>query len=317
MTAIPVSGPTLISAKSGTSKGVYKATYEWLLEIQFPSSSDWDVLPEVAASAFGGALAIEGSPHPFVPLAYCDSVSCEQVDGGFFKYTTTYTDDNSQSASGSRPEKNGKATEPLDDLPVIQPIGGMKTIPIYKDVFDEAILNAIGDPMIDEAERQVFGFSIQQNVAFLPDWVEGLIDSKSNGGIIIKNYFIPEGEARFVLPNDFLSTPKRRNGFEYYEFKFEIRIDNRDQHDGKLLDSGFYELVPKLDENGDPVVPEELERVPIKASDGSDENEPKPLDPETKRALLNPQPDTVSYVTTKRYRPAYYGDLPGVEAADG
>lgn len=313
MAVIVKAAPTLKNAKYSYGKGVYKSTYEWLLEVVHPPATLLDALPEVVASAFANQLPVEGVPHPFVPLAYCESTSCEQIKGGAFKYIVNYTDENSDTEN----QQYGKQENPLNDLPEITPIAGIKSFPIYKDVDDEAILNAIGDPLIDEAERQVFGFNIKTNVVGLPDWVEGLIDSKSDGGIIIRNYFIPEGEARFILPSDYLSLPKRRNGYEYFEFKFEIRIDNRDQHDGVLLDAGFYELVPKLDEEGDPVVPEVLERVHIKDSEGGEENEPRPLDPETKRALVEPQPDTVSYVRTKRYRSAFYGDLPGVEAASG
>jgi hypothetical protein len=307
-----LNGPVLKGALYNISGGVYKSTYTWQFEVAFPPQTPLDVLPEVVFSAYAPQMPVEGAPHPFVPWAYCDSISTSHKKGGFYECVVTYTDKNSDS------EKNqyGKAVEPLDDLPEITPLAGIKSFPIYKDINDEAILNAIGDPLIDEAERQVFGFKIKKNVARIPEWVESLIDSKSDRALIIKNYFIEEGAARFILPSDFVSLPKRRNGYEYLEFQFEIRIDHRDNHDGKLLDAGFFELQERLDSEGVPAIPAVLDRVAIKNKDGSEPNEPVPLSTETLKALIDPKPDTVEYVTVKRYIPAAgYELLPGVEEA--
>lgn len=307
-----LAAPLLTGSNYSISGGVYKSQYDWLFEVAFPPAAPLDILPEVVFSAYSPQMPVEGAPHPFVPLAYCDSIATKHVKGGFYTCAVTYTDKNSDS------EKNqyGKAVEPLNDLPEITPLAGIKSFPIYKDINDEAILNAIGDPLIDEAERQVFGFKIKQNVARIPEWVESLIDSKSNRDLIIKNYLIPEGAARFILPSDFVSLPKRRNGFEYLEFQFEIRIDHRDNHDGKLLDAGFFELQERLDSEGVPVIPSVLDRVAIKNKDGSEPNEPVPLSTDTLKALVDPKPDTVEYVTVKRYTPASgYDLLPGVEGA--
>ena len=311
-----LNGPVLKGASYNISGGVYKSTYTWQFEVAFPPQTPLDVLPEVVFSAYAPQMPVEGAPHPFVPWAYCDSISTSHKKGGFYECQITYTDKNSDSGSDSRPGQYGKQENPLLDLPEITPIAGLKSFPIYKDVDDEAILNAIGDPLIDEAERQVFGFKIKKNVVQIPEWVEGLIDSKSDRGLIIKNYSIEAGAARFILPSDFISLPKRRNGYEYLEFQFEIRIDHRDNHDGKLLNGGFFELQERLDDEGEPVTPAVLDRVAIKFPDGSEPNEAVPLSTETLKRIVDPTPSTVEYVTTKRYREAAgYELLPGVEEA--
>ena len=314
MTVVVKQGPTLQPSKYSTAKGVYKASYEWLIEVEFPPANPIEVLPEVVVSALVNQLPVEGAPHPFVPLAYCDATGCEQVKGGFYKYVATYTDEHSDADKN----KPGKNEDPIEDLPIIRPLAGIKSIPIHRDVDGKAILNAAKDVMIDEAERQTFGFAIRKNVLYLPAWVEDLVDSKSSTDIEIRGYKIEKGKARFILPEDYLSEPKRRNGIEYYEFKFEIRVDKRDDHDGKLLNAGFIELVAKVDENGDPVLDDNnlpiYERRRIREQkDGSEPTEAVPLDPATGARLKDPTPDNVDYVTVKRYHIADYSALPGIQ----
>jgi hypothetical protein len=308
--------PLLEKSSYNISGGVYKSSYTWKFEVAHPPQFPLDSLPEVVFSAYAPVMPVEGAPHPFVPWAYCDSIATSHITGGFYECVVTYTDKNSDSGTDGRPGAYGKQENPLLDLPETTPIAGLKSFPIYKDVNDEAILNAIGDPLIDEAERQVFGFKIKKNVVQIPSWVESLIDSKSDRGLIIKNYFIEAGAARFILPDGFISLPKRRNGYEYIEFQFEIRVDHRDNHDGKLLNGGFFELQERLDDSGNPVAPPVLDRVAIKFPDGSEPNEAVPLSTETLKRIVNPTPANVEYVTTKRYREASgYQLLPGVEEA--
>ncbi|MCA9036298.1 MAG: hypothetical protein KDA91_14280 [Planctomycetaceae bacterium] len=295
--------PILIGSSYSWSKGVYKATYDWQLEVAFPPQNWIEVLPEVVVSAYIGQLPVEGSLHPFVWLAYCDGTKCEHLEGGFYKFSATYTNEHSDASKG----EPGKDTNPLNDLPVVEPIAGIRSIPIYKDIEDNALLNAAGDPLIDEAERQTIGYTISVNLAQLPTYINELVDSKSGAPIIVEkyNHLIPAEQARFVLPSDFISTQRSRNGTDYFAFKYELRIDYRDDHDGKLLNAGFNEL---YDDDGT------TRKRPIKFSgNGGEPSEPVPLDPATGAVLDNPAPDTVDYITSKRYAPKDYSILPGVK----
>lgn len=306
--AQPAQPPILKEAEYGTSNGVFTGTYAWDLEVaNHKSLTTLEALPEAVVTAFLADLPIEGSPHPYVFLASCRSTKCKHTKGtNAYRYTATYSNANSD----SQQQKQGTSTNPLFDLPLVRPIAGIKTVALYKDIEGDAILNSAKDPMIDEAERQTFGFTIKTNVAALPFLIYSLVNTKSDSDITILLHNIPAGQARFVLPSDYISDPKQRNGITYYEFTFEIRVDLEDDHDGKLLDAGFRELTEDFDEDGNPFSPAQYSQKTITSKDGSEPSEPVPL--RDGLVLPDPKPDDVDYVTVKRYRKADYSVLPGV-----
>ena len=299
MSAVPTGLPSLIDANASREKGVFKATVKWRLSVDFSSASLIDLLPDRVAFLFNTVLPLEGDPYPGVPLATCRGVKCNH-DGinGVYIYEAKFSDENS---SESEP---GTDKNPLDDRAIVKPTAGMQSRAITKDREGEAILNSAGDPIAQSMDDNTIGLRITANIAYVPPWVGALRNTCNSGPISVRGLPIAPEAARFVLPDGWLSDEKNRNDISYFEFTYELLIDEKDKHYGYPLDAGFRKLVFDANWNDVPVT--------ITNKDGSEVTEPVPLDG-SGEVLENPQPDTVKYQEVKKYPTADYSFLPGID----
>ncbi len=292
------------------SKGVFTATMEWTLQVTI-SADVADMAPSQIAGLFTW-LPVEGSGYATYnalwPYASCRSVSCDQVEGGVYLYSTEWSDENSK-ANGEDPQAKATEENPLNDLPIIKPVGGMRERAITKDRNDEAILNKAGDPVLQSVEDNTINISVTANVA-VDSGVEELVVSLRNrvnvAPIQVGRWFIDTNMARVIFESNFLSEVKRRNGHEYLEFSYLLSIDERDLHKGTPLNAGFRQRVAIPDT--DPV---EYTQETIIGTDGSEPSEPVPLT-DTGAKMDDPQPDTVLYLSVEKYQEGDFTQLPGV-----
>jgi len=284
---------TLQTATAGRSDGVFTATLVWLLEVTI-EADPVDMLPDTVGGIFveAGYLPLEGSIyHAGRPMVTCRDVGCDRVKGGVYKFTANYSDENSD-------EDGGTNENPLLDRPVIKPVAGMITRAIHRDRDGYGILNAAKDPVIQSMEDNTLGFRVSSNVASIPAWVFALRNTCNASTITIEGVPIASNAARFILPADWLSEQKIRNDIAFRVFSFEIQVDELDSHYGRPMDAGFREL-----KSG--------KREAITEDDGSEPSEPVPLNADGTK-MDSPTPETVRYLTVKKYAEADYSSLPGV-----
>ena len=297
------------------AKGVFSATMEWTLTCTI-SANVADMAPSQIAGLFAW-LPVEGTAYgdynPLWPYTSCRSVACDQIEGGIYKYVTEWSDEN---AKQNEDGDDSKATDenPLNDLPVIKPVGGMRERAITKDRNDEAILNKAGDPVIQSVEDNTINIAVTCNVA-VDSGVESLVVALRNrvniAPIRVGRWYIDTNMARVIFESGFLSEVKRRNDTEYLEFSFLLSIDERDLHKGTPLNAGFRQRVAIPATS-----PVEYTQETILSLDGSEPGEPVPLTG-TGAVLEDPQPDTVIFLEIEKYQEGDFTQLPGVFAWAG
>ena len=288
---------------------------EWTLTCTI-SANVADMAPSQIAGLFAW-LPVEGTAYgdynPLWPYTSCRSVACDQIEGGIYKYVTEWSDEN---AKRNENGDDSKSTDenPLNDLPVIKPVGGMRERAITKDRNDEAILNKAGDPVIQSVEDNTINIAVTCNVA-VDSGVESLVVSLRNrvniAPIWVGRWYIDTNMARVIFESNFLSEVKRRNGTEYLEFSFLLSIDERDLHKGTPLNAGFRQRVAIPATS-----PVEYTQETILSKDGSEPGEPVPLT-SLGAVLDDPQPDTVLYLEIEKYQEGDFTYLPGVFAWAG
>lgn len=299
----------LIDIEESNDQGTHTATVEWELVVEI-SASYADMIPTAVAIAinttFPGTLPGIGAQFPGFPLTTCRGLSCKRKDGGVYSFIAKYSNENSNKDD----DEAGNDPNPLNDRPVILPTAGMRERALSKDRDGKAILNTAGDPISQSIEDNTIGLSVTVNVE-ADDNIEALAVSLRNttndSPIQIGRWFIDTNMARFILPDGWLSTPKERNDIVYYEFKYEIHIDEIDRHYGYPLNAGFRELkeIAAVDTP-----------VTILLKDGSEPSDPVPLDINGHR-IEHPDPDNAIYVEVKKYFEADYTVLKGVSAWAG
>jgi hypothetical protein len=297
------------------AKGVFSATMEWTLTCTI-SANVADMAPSQIAGLFAW-LPVEGTAYgdynPLWPYTSCRSVACDQIEGGIYKYVTEWSDENAKQNEDSQ---DSKATDenPINDLPIIKPVGGMRERAITKDRNDEAILNKAGDPVIQSVEDNTINIAVTCNVA-VDSGVEALVVALRNrvniAPIRVGRWYIDTNMARVIFESGFLSEVKRRNDTEYLEFSFLLSIDERDLHKGTPLNAGFRQRVAIPATS-----PVEYAQETILSKDGSEPGEPVPLT-SLGAVLEDPQPDTVLYLEIEKYREGDFTQLPGVFAWAG
>jgi hypothetical protein len=285
-------------------KGVFTAQMEWTLKTTI-SSSIADMAPSKIAGLF--TLPYEGvnyaAYNSLWPLATCRMAKCEQIDGGVFRYSTDWSDENTKDGQQATNEN------PLLDLPIIKPTGGSRDRAIHKDRNDEAILNTAGDPVAQSIEDNTIGLSVTANVAIdsgVEAAVVALRNKVNDSPISIGNWNIGTNKARVFFGGNFLSEVKRRNDIPYYEFTYEILIDERDSHKGVPLNAGFRQRVEVPGSLG-----AEFAQKTIVLRDGSEPSDPVPLDTDGV-VITDPRPDTVIFLEIEKYEEADFSILPGV-----
>jgi hypothetical protein len=312
---------TVTKWTEGISKGVFTASIEWTLVMQ-SSGTITDFAPTAVAGLFP-ALPVEGNSYSGFnssrPLVSCRSVKCEQIEGGVFKYSTDWSDEN------AKDDEKATDDDPLNDLPIIKPAGGSRERAITRDRADEIILNKAGDPIAQSVDDNTISLNVTKNVAIDSD-VEALVLSLRNrvnaAPIQVGNWVIGTNMARVVFGSNFLSEVKRRNDVEYFEFTFDILIDERDKHNGTPLNAGFRQKVWTESDGSTPINPEvdpdpdagdiyTIQR--ILSADASEPSEPVPLD-DFGRKMKDPQPDTVIYLDVEKYEEGDFTALPGISA---
>jgi hypothetical protein len=316
-------GYDLTKWSESLKKGVFTATLEWELKVTI-SETLADMAPSNVAAQFD--LPFEGTSYAFYNTRYqyasCRGASCEQIKGGIYRYTTEWSDEN---AKQNEDGDDSKATDedPLNDLPIIKPVGGMRERAITKNRDDEPILNKAGDPVIQSIEDNTINIAVTANVA-VDSGVEELVVALRNrvniAPIRVGRWFIDTNMARVIFESGFLSEVKRRNDHEYLEFSFLISVDERDFHRGTPLNAGFRQKVWTTS-GGTPIAPTsdpdpdtDIYTVEtILAADGSEPSEPVPLD-DFGREIANPQPDDVLYLDVDKYQEVDFTQLPGVFA---
>jgi hypothetical protein len=312
--AISPVGYELTKWSESLKKGVFTATMEWTLKVTI-SSTVADMAPSNVAAQFD--LPFEGTSYAFYNSRYqyasCRGASCNQIEGGVYLYTTEWSDEN---AKKNEDGDDSKATDenPLNDLPIIKPVGGMRERAITKNRDDEAILNKAGDPVIQSIEDNTINIAVTCNVA-VDSGVEQLVVALRNrvnvAPIQVGRWFIDTNMARVIFESGFLSEVKRRNDNEYLEFSFLISVDERDYHRGTPLNAGFRQRVYEGNNTANPYTIET-----ILAPDGSEPSEPVPLD-DFGRVIPNPEPDDVLYLDVEKYQEGDFTQLPGVFAWAG
>lgn len=293
---------TLTKWDEEKKKGVFTATMEWTLKTTI-SATLADMAPSQIAGLFAG-LPIEGTNYSAYnslwPLVSCRGVSCNQIEGGVYLYKTDWSDEAAKNDTQATDE------DPTNDLPIIKPIGGTREKAITRDRDDKPILNKAGDPVAQSIEENTIGISVTVNVA-IDSGVELLVLALRNrvnaAPIQVGNWFIDTNMARVMFPSNFLSEVKRRNDTEYFEFSYELLVDERDKHQGRPLNAGFREKYAG-------------ELRTIIATDGSEPSEPAPLD-ESGVKLDVPTPDNVIYLEIDKYEEGDFTDLPGVTSWAG
>lgn len=297
MAATPIGTPVLDDCDAGRADGVFTATLTWTLKTQLSDSLE-DMLSTNVAAAFADYLPFEGNVFPGVPLATCRGVRCKNTDTkGFYTYTASYSDANSDG------EEKGTDDNPLNDRPIIKPTAGMTSRAITRDRDNYAILNAVGDPVLQSMEDNTIGLRISANVESLPQWVLSLRNTCNESQITVGGLTVPANGARFILPSDFLSDVKNRNDINYRVFTFELLFDERDLHYGRPLNAGFRKIAETRAGFAEP--------VNITNKDGSEISEPVPLD-ENGNVIEDPTPENAYFLTVKKYPEAQYNVLPGV-----
>ncbi len=275
------------------SGGILTADVEFCLIVASISTDRLDMLADAVIEQFLDVLPFEGTAYPNRPWLTCRSFECEQVRGRIYKYKASYSDE------GSTKEEDENANDnPLDDPPKIKPTAATLTEATHQDREGKAFLNKAGDPLIDEVTWNYGGFRISKNVAFVPNEYLALANTTNDALITIEDQPIPTNAARLIIPTDWRSDLKWRNGIPYYVFTFEIDIDARNLHYGVKLNAGTRQL-------------KDGKKIAIKGKDGSEVTEPVPLD-EDGAELSEPTPDNVTFVQNKRYPEADYSILPGV-----
>lgn len=313
---------TLTKWSEAKKKGVFTAILEWELEVTI-SATIVDMAPSVVAAQFP-FLPFEGTAYggfnPLYPRATCRGASCDQIMGGVYSYKTEWSDENSKNDQQATDEN------PINDLPIIKPVGGMRERAITKDRDDEAILNKAGDPVIQSIEDNTINIAVTCNVG-VDSGVEALVVALRNrvndAPIRVGRWYIDTNMARVIFESGFLSEVKRRNETEYLEFSFLISVDERDYHRGTSLNAGFRQKVWTTS-GGTPIAPasdpnplSDIYTVEtILSDDGSEPSEPVPLD-DFGREIVRPQPDEVLYLDTDKYQEGDFTQLPGVFAWAG
>lgn len=311
---------TLVKWTEGISKGVFTASLEW--DLVFTSDGTITDFAPTAVAALFPSLPVEGTGYSGFnssrPLVSCRSVKCEQIEGGVYSYKTEWSDENAKDDEKSTDE------DPLNDLPIVKPVGGSRDRAITRDRDDEIILNKAGDPVAQSVDDNTINLSVTVNVAVADD-IESVVLSLRNrvnsAPIQVGRWFIGTNMARVIFGSNFLSEVKRRNDIEYLEFNYEIQVDERDKHNGTPLNAGFRQKVWTTS-GGTPIDPGDdpnpgggdiftVER--ILNDDGSEPSEPVPLD-DFGRKMPDPQPDTVIYLDVKKYETGDFTTLPGVSA---
>ena len=299
MTATAIS-QTLARAVAARKKGVFTANVVWTLQTSI-SDDLIDMVPDRVAFLFLASLPLEGSPYPGVPLATCRGVSCTTTDeAGIYTFTAEYSDENSA-------EQGATNENPLLDLPIVKPLANIQSKLITRDRDGNAILNAAGDPIKQTKEDNTIGFAITANVASIPNYLGALRNTCNDATITVAGLPIVAEAARFILPANWLSSLKNRNDANYYEFNYELMIDEADSHYGYPLNAGFRALFLADDGAGG----FEYKPGTITEEDGSEPSEPIPLT-DTGTKLEAPTPSTVTYREVKKYPLVSYSNLPGV-----
>ncbi len=293
----PLIAPVLFAATEGRTNGVFTSQLKYLIQVPL-SATLTDMLPVQAAAYHGENLPVEGNVHPIVGLASCRGVTCEKTDdNGVYIYTADYSDE------GSSDSEKQTDDNPLNDKPIIKPVAGMTSRAITRDRDGNAILNSAGDPIIQSMDDNTIGFKITANVASIPNWILNLRNTCNDAPLTVGGLAIATNAARFIIPDDWLSEQKNRNNIYYYEFTFELQLDEYDKHYGYPLNAGYRTFA----------FDEDFEKFPVAIvnKDGSEPSDPVPLDEEGE-VLEDPQPDTVLYLEVKKYPEADYSVLPGV-----
>jgi hypothetical protein len=306
-----IKGPQLIDATDEVSEGVQKVSFTWKFQTSI-SGTLTDNLPHVVKTLGSLNLATEGTPAPGLPLCTCRSTSLRRGEkNGIYVFTAQYSDkavDNSASSPAAAVQLN-----PLNDPPVVVPTAGMKQRAVYLDRLGNGLLNSAGDPIIESMDDNTISFQIKSNVPVnMPANVLNFLNTCNHSSIVVGGLTVTANAARFVLPSNFLSEPKTRNGHAYREFTFEIWIDERDKHYAVPLDAGFRERVEVLDSEGDSYIPPKFALQKIVMDDGSEPSEPIPLSEGLR--IAEPTPDSVDYLEFKLYPEANYTTLPGISA---
>lgn len=312
--AITAVGYELTEWTESLEKGIFTATMHWTLKVTI-SSTVADMAPSNVAAQFN--LPFEGTNYAAFNNRYqyasCRGAKCKQISGGVYLYETTWSDEN---AKRNEDGDDSQATDenPLNDLPIIKPVGGMRERAITKDRNDEAILNKAGDPVIQSVEDNTINIAVTCNVP-VDSGVENLVVALRNrvniAPIRVGRWYIDTNMARVIFESNFLSEVKRRNDTEYLEFSFLLSIDERDFHKGTPLNAGFRQRVAIPATS-----PVEYTQETILSTDGSEPGEPVPLTI-TGTVLEDPQPDTVIYLEVEKYQEGDFTLLPGVFAWAG
>jgi hypothetical protein len=275
------------------SKGVTTASVEFLLIIDELSDNTVSMLADQVIEQFLDVLPFEGTQYPLRPWITCREFECEQLRGRIYSYKANYSNENSPEEE----EDNGQ-DDPLLEPAKVKPTAATLTEATHQDRDGKAFLNTAGDPLIDEVTWNYGGFRISKNVASVPASFLALANTTNNASFTVKSQVIPLNAARFIIPSDWLSDLKWRNGVPYYVFTFELDIDSRNLHYGVKMNAGTRQL-------------KDGKKVAITGNDGSEVSEPVPLDDDGLE-LADPTPENVIYQKNKRYEEANYSGLPGV-----
>lgn len=309
-------------------KGVFTATMEWELSVTI-SNDVADMAPSKVAGLFAW-LPIEGSLYvsynSLWPLVTCRGVSCVQIEGGVYRYSTEWSDENAKD-DGSGDSSPATNEDPLLDLPIIKPVASSRDRAITRDRNNKIILNKAGDPVAQSVDDNTIGISVTANVPVdgnAEAVILALRNRVNDAPIQVGRWYADTNMVRVIFSSNPLSEVKRRNEIEYLEMSFELQIDERDKHNGTPLNAGFRQKVwttsagvpiaSNVDPNpgaGDKFT---LER--ILDDDGSEPGEPVPLD-DFGRKVANPTPDTAVYLDVEKYEEGDFTELPGVIAWAG
>lgn len=218
-------------------------------------------------------------------------------------------------------QREKEKPNPMDRRAKIEWNRNRYTEPFLLDKRTFAVQNTAGD-YFDPPPERLTGYwvaSVTKNVPDLPEWV---LDWDN---VVNESEFQIQG--RTVLPRCGLLVPNHmsdkleENGYEYHQIKFDIEfrrppsipsgnvLHPKDRtpadviggHDIIVLDQG-------LRERGGSA-PDYSDRVKVQDDDGSDVNQPVPLDGDGFK-LGDPKPDTVFYLAFHGYATADFTQLP-------
>lgn len=236
----------------------------------------------------------EGSQHPELLTAYCNSVELDQQDNGVEWFVVCQY-------SSEREMNEDPTLDPVE----ISWDGEIYTEAIYEDINGDAIVNSAGDYFVDPSptkEKSHLIASIVAQVSNVPAWVLTYRDVVNDAAITIDGLAVDAKKAFIQRPK--ISKKQYRNDIEYRTISYDVHI-HPDGWKLRPMDVGF--RAKNADAYGT-----QREQI-VNDGDGEEPTTPVPLDG-SGYVLSDPTPSTVVFLDFDIHEAKDFSALPGIQA---